>query len=42
MPAKVYIVDPADVPTNGVENIAVIKKRAGEGLAQLVKELTNL
>lgn len=38
---KVYIVDPADVPTNGVENITLIKAGAGEGLAELVNELTS-
>ena len=38
---KVYIVDPADVPTNGVENITVITAGAGEGLAELVNELTS-
>ena len=38
---KVYIVDPADVPTNGVENITVITAGAGEGLAELVNELIS-
>lgn len=38
---KVYIVDPADVTVNGVENITVIKAGAVEGLAELVNELSS-
>jgi len=38
---QVYIVDPADVTVNGVENITVIKAGAVEGLAELVNELSS-
>ncbi len=39
--AKVYLVDPANVTVNGVENITVIKAGAVEGLAELVNELSS-
>jgi NAD-dependent deacetylase len=36
---KVYLVDPADVNTAGINNLTVIKSTASEGLPGLIKDL---
>lgn len=34
-----YLIDPNDVPVYGVENLTIIKEKAGKGLSGLVEEL---
>tara|TARA_B110000211_G_scaffold173699_1_gene196183 strand:+ start:3481 stop:4179 length:699 start_codon:yes stop_codon:yes gene_type:complete len=36
---RVYLVDPADVESKGLQNLTIIKSTATEGLPQLVKDL---
>jgi hypothetical protein len=36
------VIDPASLPVDGIPNLTIIKKKAGDGVPELVNELLEL
>lgn len=39
---KRYVIDPASLPVDGIPNLKIIRKKAGDGVPELVNELLEL